>query len=120
MAAVDEGARAVHRIEHPAQPARPRLLAIFLAKNSVGGPFALDDRADRALGALVGLGHRIEHAALLGALVGDIDALAEIGPDDFPGGIGQAVREGDCGGVDGHKCHNNFPLSLAKRGRGPG
>ena len=92
-------------------PLVPAFSPIFLAQDSVVRPFALDDRADRALRALVGLGHRIEHRALRGALVGDVDALAEIGADHLPRRIGQAVRKGDCGGVDGHSVQRLLPGS---------
>jgi NAD(P)-dependent dehydrogenase (short-subunit alcohol dehydrogenase family) len=99
----DEGARAVHRIEHPAQAARARFFAIFLAEDSVGRPLAFDDRADRGFGTLVGLGHGIEDGPAVDdrPLVGHIDADAEIGPDHRARRIGKPVREGDGVVVDG-------------------
>ena len=56
--------------------------------------------ADGALGALVGLGDRIEIVHAL--LVRHFDALAEQGPDHRAGGIGQAIGESDQFGFDSH------------------
>ena len=56
-------------------------------------------------GAGAGIGRAIVLAfANAGANVAcvDIDAAAEIGTDDFPPGIREAMRKGDGGSIDGH------------------
>src|SRR5471032_2885890 len=99
----DEGARAVHGIQHPAPfviGLTARLLAIFLAQDGVVGTLALDDGADGAFGALVGLGNGIE--GMDTGLVNDRDKLAEEGPDHRAAGVRQAMGKSNKLLIHGH------------------
>src|SRR6202020_2950688 len=74
----DKAAGAIDGIEHPAQSAGARLLAMLLAQDAVLGTLPVDDGADGGLGILVRLGDGIEHrlAVKNGALVRHIDTPA--------------------------------------------
>ena len=100
VAAGDEGAGAIDRIEHPTEAGRAGLFAIFLAQDGVVRALAVDDGADGAFGATIGLGDGIE--AVQPLFVRHIDALAEKGPDRCPAGIGQAARKLDGLVINGH------------------
>ena len=57
------------------------------------GEVAPDQRPDRALGALVGLGHRIEAGQMRQLVVRPQSRLAEQGQGGFGGGGGEGQRE---------------------------
>src|SRR6185312_8346625 len=103
MAPGDEGARAVHRVEHPGQPRRAGLVSVLLAENRIVGPFGIDDHANRLLRPLVGSGDGIEHRhATHRPFVVDGDTLAEIGTDHLTRPVGKLVGELDGGGIEWH------------------
>ena len=89
--ACNEGARAVERIEHPAKAARSRGFAELLTQDRVLRKGLPDHRGERGFGAAIGLRYRIVEPRL--ALVGNGDALAEIGKDHRARRIGETVGQ---------------------------
>ena len=108
----NEALGAVDRIEHPDIFGLRPVAAIFLADNAMGGKGLADQAAHRHFGGAVGLGHRIEDAALrfvLGA-----DRAAEKRDDHFAGNLREPFDEG--GEIDrGHRRGSrNVELSCEK------
>ncbi|MCY1288451.1 hypothetical protein D9M70_374930 [compost metagenome] len=88
--AADEGARAIHRVQHPG----PGLLALdillLLAEHAVAGEALADQRPHGALGALVRQGHGVEAFRLL---VLHLQRQAEVSQGDPGCRIGQFFGE---------------------------
>ena len=75
----NEGARAVHRIEHPDEFGVRSILAVLLTNEAVVGKAGADRFADRRFGVLVGARDGIEGAVLHRALVFEAMVGAEQG-----------------------------------------
>ena len=103
----DEGARAVDRVDDPAEACVRAHLPQLLADEAVVGTACGDRAPDRALGGAVGGRHRIEGA--VARLVRDGQRPAEIGADDGGGSVGELVREGEQGRERGGARHGCAP-----------
>jgi len=86
---VDEGARAVDRIEHPAKPVRSPLLAELFAEDGVGRTFAREAVADHRFRRFVSLRHGRPIALCPNREV----RRAKVPHRDLVRGIGERQRE---------------------------
>ena len=66
---------------------------MLLADDAVVGPARGDGPGDHVLGCLVRRRHRVEGASA--SFVGDVQRLAEVGPDDLARRVGERMREID-------------------------
>ena len=87
----DEALGAVDRVEHPDIFGLGPVLPVFFADDAVGGEGLRDQPPHRRLGAAVGFGDRIEHAAA--RLVLGADGRAEEGKDHLAGNLRETVDE---------------------------
>ena len=102
IAARNERACPVHRIQNPGETAGGWLLAKFFANDSIIRSLAFDDGADRFLGAFVSDRYRIEHAAFREAFVDDLYPLAKIRSNHLGGSICKLVGKSHAGRINAH------------------